>query len=175
MGRGKRYDFVLTDVGREFAEKNANLIYRFLHDHKLEEDFYSLIAIGFCRAVAMYNPNKGIFSTFAYKCMHSELSHYFTDKSRQKRTAVVVNYEAIPNRQSNDRFFDGEEFLEDRSDPIGEAILIEDIRAMTTERQKAVLWDKAQGIPRPQTTKRLGISTTTYSNELKKVREYLLG
>lgn len=107
--------------------------------------------------------------------MHSELSHYFTDKNRQKRTAVVVNYDAIPNRQSNDRFFNGEEFLEELTDPIGRAILIEDIRAMTTERQKAILWDKAQGIPRPQTAKRLGISTTTYSNELRDVREYLLG
>lgn len=77
----------LTDDQRQLVAENHNLIYSFLHQHKLpvDDDNYSLAAIGLCKAACCYNPEKGAFSTIAYYGMYSEICHYNTLANYDKR------------------------------------------------------------------------------------------
>ena len=69
----------LTDGQREFAEKNYMLVLKYMQEKNLPiwysdmyngEDWYGVICIAFCKAVATYKEDLGYsFSTYAYFCM----------------------------------------------------------------------------------------------------------
>lgn len=76
----------MTEQQRDLVQNNHNLIYSFLHQHKLPvEEFYDLAAIGLCHAAMHYDPNISLFSTFAYKCMLSQCMKEVNAKNRAKR------------------------------------------------------------------------------------------
>ena len=63
----------MTNKQARLVEENHNLIYGFLHKHKLSEDFYGDAAIGLCKAAETFDETKNSsFSTYAYKCMFNE-------------------------------------------------------------------------------------------------------
>lgn len=63
----------LTDEQRKFAEENHKLIYKFMQDKNLDpEEWYGVVAIGYVKAVAMFNPDETEFSKHAYQYMRNE-------------------------------------------------------------------------------------------------------
>ena len=59
------------------AEKNHNLVFKFLKDHNLGmdeiDDWYGVVAIGLCKAASVYDVERGVaFSTLAYAVMQNE-------------------------------------------------------------------------------------------------------
>lgn len=68
---------------KKLGDDNTNLIYSFLNDKKYSiEEYYDIAAIGYCKAVNNYNPDKGCFSTFAYLCMQSQMLIEFRNQKK---------------------------------------------------------------------------------------------
>lgn len=70
----------LTEHERAFAEKNHNLIYKFLAANDLQVDeFYDVAAIGYIKAVTRYNREpqlqKYSFTTIAWQAMRSSVGN----------------------------------------------------------------------------------------------------
>lgn len=65
----------LTPVQRAFAEANHNVIYSFLYRYHLSmTDWYDVAALGFCKAVARYEPSQETaFTTYAYTVMINDI------------------------------------------------------------------------------------------------------
>lgn len=64
----------MTLEQQQFAEDNHNLIYSFIHSKGLPVDeFYDIVAIGYVKAVATFDPSKSKFSIYAYSCMLNEV------------------------------------------------------------------------------------------------------
>lgn len=82
----------LTEEQKKFAEENHNLIYSFLMNKKLNfEEYYDIVAIGFCKAVKAYEPSRGPFSTYAYSCMMNEVKmHWRKTEQRSQKYGVVL-------------------------------------------------------------------------------------
>lgn len=70
-----------TPYEREFAEKNHNVIYAYLHDRKLNvEEYYEVVLLDYVRAARRYNREKRLqkysFCTIAWKCMDTACGNY---------------------------------------------------------------------------------------------------
>ena len=63
----------MTKEAQRLVEDNHNLIYKFLRNHNLEDDWYDVAAIGLYKAANNYNSDKYEFSTYAYICMYIEM------------------------------------------------------------------------------------------------------
>ena len=66
------HDIPLNDTQRFFAEKNHNLVYKFLHEKNLPaSEYYDIIIFGYLRAVQRYltDPNLAgySFATVAWR------------------------------------------------------------------------------------------------------------
>lgn len=83
--------FALTDEERDLVTDNHNLIYSYLNQHCLSDDYYDLCAIGLCRAAHFYEPKKGKFSTFAFLCMSNVINMEWRKVQRQVYTTVSLN------------------------------------------------------------------------------------
>ena len=71
------HDIPLNDTQRFFAEKNHNLVYKFLHEKNLPaSEYYDIIIFGYLRAVQRYltDPNLAgySFATVAWRAMEGE-------------------------------------------------------------------------------------------------------
>ena len=72
------HDIPLNDTQRFFAEKNHNLVYKFLHEKNLPaSEYYDIIIFGYLRAVQRYltDPNLAgySFATVAWRAMEGEI------------------------------------------------------------------------------------------------------
>lgn len=62
---------------QQIAIQNHNLIYGFAHKKQLNlDEYYDLLAIAYCEAVNIFDPNKGELSTIAYLKMQQALDRY---------------------------------------------------------------------------------------------------
>lgn len=71
------HDIPLNDTQRIFAEKNHNLVYKFLHKKNLPaSEYYDIVIFGYLRAVQRYltDPNLAgySFATVAWRAMEGE-------------------------------------------------------------------------------------------------------
>ena len=82
------HDIPLNDTQRIFADKNHNLVYKFLHEKNLPaSEYYDIVIFGYLRAVQRYltDPNLAgySFSTVAWRAMKGEVVNtHRTDKRR---------------------------------------------------------------------------------------------
>lgn len=72
------HDIPLNDTQRIFADKNHNLVYKFLHEKNLPaSEYYDIVIFGYLRAVQRYltDPNLAgySFSTVAWRAMEGEV------------------------------------------------------------------------------------------------------
>lgn len=88
----------MTESERKLAAENHNLIYKFAVDSKIDaEEYYDVLAIGLCTAAKLFDPAHGTkFSTFAYRCMRTELFQTMRgERAKGRRPAGgVVSYDA---------------------------------------------------------------------------------
>lgn len=87
----------LTIEQQQLATDNHRLIYQYAKENALDlEDYYDILAIGLCRAAALYDATLGYkFSTFAWKCMMTEHYHHKKYQARKSRipASKVVSYD----------------------------------------------------------------------------------
>lgn len=82
------HDIPLNDTQRIFADKNHNLVYKFLHEKNLPaSEYYDIVIFGYLRAVQRYltDPNLAgySFATVAWRAMEGEVVNtHRTDKRR---------------------------------------------------------------------------------------------
>ena len=72
------HDIPLNDTQRIFADKNHNLVYKFLHEKNLPaSEYYDIVIFGYLRAVQRYltDPNLAgySFATVAWRAMEGEV------------------------------------------------------------------------------------------------------
>lgn len=88
----------LTEEQRDFAEKNHALVLKYMNSRNLPiwdsdsftgEDWYGIICIAFCKAVATYRDDCGwSFSTYAYACMDNARKIVYRKQSNAKSIPV---------------------------------------------------------------------------------------
>ena len=78
---------MLTDAQRKLVEDNLNLVYRVIHDKRLEDDEEALSFgfYGLCKAAENYDPKKGSFCTYAYNTILGWVYGNSTDISYKNR------------------------------------------------------------------------------------------
>lgn len=76
----------LNDKQREFAEKNHGLLWKYMNDARLNDEWYGLLAEAYCKAVKSYSPDMGVFSIWAYTFMGNAVK---TELQRQSRLKVI--------------------------------------------------------------------------------------
>ena len=104
------HDIPLNDTQRIFADKNHNLVYKFLHEKNLPaSEYYDIVIFGYLRAVQRYltDPNLSgySFATVAWRAMEGEVVNtHRTDKRRfrvirfvrtRRSTPTVTDEEAL--------------------------------------------------------------------------------
>ena len=75
------HDIPLNDTQRIFADKNHNLVYKFLHEKNLPaSEYYDIVIFGYLRAVQRYLTDPNLtgysFSTVAWRAMEGEVVQY---------------------------------------------------------------------------------------------------
>ena len=80
----------------QLIEDNMNLVYfvirRYYPKHITNEDIIQLGMVGLCKAAEKYEPDKGQFSTYATKCIRTEICQEFRRWSKRVDT-LSLNYE----------------------------------------------------------------------------------
>ena len=62
----------LTPAQRQLAEDNYKLIYSFMHEYKIDEEFYGDLALKYCACLRYYDASKCALSTYVYKCLYNK-------------------------------------------------------------------------------------------------------
>ncbi len=103
----------LTPEQQELVEENHKLIFAYAYEKEIDlEEHYGRLAYALCRASQCFDPEKGNFSTVAYRCMQGEMSHYYYTLNRQKR--VPQNLIKSLSQAITSEFYEGKEVtLED--------------------------------------------------------------
>ena len=103
MAKAKKY--VLTEQERDFAEKNHNLIYTFLHRNHLEiDEFYEPAAFGFLRAVVKYHrlpwlKEKYEFYNIAWNCLRTNVGNEI-DAKRRRTSHIAYSFDNFVNNDT---------------------------------------------------------------------------
>jgi RNA polymerase sigma-70 factor (ECF subfamily) len=82
----------LTDIQRDFAEENHDLVLQYLRERGLKEnDYYDIAVFGYLHAVQLFDeqPEDYDFQRLAYKMMRSEIVEHVKSLCRGKRKAIV--------------------------------------------------------------------------------------
>jgi len=93
----------LSEVEREFASNNHNLIYYFLHKNNFNIDFYDTAVFGYLKAVRFYLKSNMEYSfpTIAFKYMKTEICNQYSKNNAVKRKANLVHFDTINEWISN--------------------------------------------------------------------------
>lgn len=150
----------LTDSERKLVEENHNLIYKFAVDSKIDADeYYDVLAIGLCTAAKLFDPTHGTkFSTFAYRCMRTELFQTMRgERAKGRRPAGgIVSYNA--EISDGDTYLDYVSGLDGRYEfDVGNAEVAEYIERLSPVQQQ-VLNDLLKGETMVSIAKRSGYS-----------------
>lgn len=95
----------LTEEQRKLVEENHNLIYGFLRKYKLDiDEYYDIAAFGLCKAAIKYDSSRGIFSSFAYECIKSEIYHQWSYDTRERRipSSLIYSYNTSYDKESQE-------------------------------------------------------------------------
>jgi RNA polymerase sigma factor (sigma-70 family) len=100
---GEKVETALNKKQQRFAEKNHNLIYKFLNAYRIsEDDYYDVIVFGYLQSIKSYFEKPGLsgkyaFSTIAWNTMRTSLANHYQEQSRSKRKAVIIDIDAVIN------------------------------------------------------------------------------
>lgn len=166
----------MTNEQREFAEKNHHLIYSCaIHYKILIEEYYDTLAIGFCKAVINYKPDKGAFSTLAYTCMYMQ---YLQELRSGKRARAIPENLVISLDEPINSDLDKSCFISDLlpSDTCVESEVliksaIDEFKSSLSEKEIRVLNLLEEGYAQKDIGKELGLSQPQVSRLLLKMRK----
>ena len=86
------HDIPLNDTQRIFAEKNHNLVYKFLHEKNLPaSEYYDIVIFGYLRAVQRYLTDKRRFRVIRFVRPRQSYTGHLTRRS----TPTVTDEEVL--------------------------------------------------------------------------------
>ena len=172
----------MTEEEKRDAELHHSWVYSFLHRHNYSiEEFYDVAIMGYLRGVQDYhrkpNAQKHGMSVICERAMLNEMATYFRDQNRLKRKPQggFVSIDAHFD-DSNETFVNSiitttleEDFFEEY-DREHESERIKKILSQLTDTQRKIVILKANGKKHQYIAKKLGITESTISRELKKIK-----
>lgn len=168
----------MTKEAKQLAEENHSLIYSFLRTYQLpEEEYYGLAAIGLCEAAMSFREGRSCFSTYAYRCMSTEVMH---ECAKQRRKKIIPEH-LIFHYQSEIEGHDGKTapFLEhmpvsgNTEDEAVAKVLFNDYMEMLNERDRKILLLSREGYSCRDIEKILGCSKSQVSIVKQKLRAFM--
>ena len=143
------HDIPLNDTQRIFADKNHNLVYKFLHEKNLPaSEYYDIVIFGYLRAVQRYltDPNLSgySFATVAWRAMEGEVVNtHRTDKRRFRVIRFVrsrQSYTGHLTRRSTPTVTDEEALHESEA-----ALLLHALAKRVTPQQMEIIRLRTKG------------------------------
>jgi RNA polymerase sigma-70 factor (ECF subfamily) len=163
----------LSDHQRELAEQNHGLVGEYLRIRKLDaNEYYDVVIFGFLRAIQRYDeqPELQAYSlkTIAFGGMRSALYNHFRDLRRQKRNAVVYNFEELQEYVADSSFgFPPSDYAEAREQWA-------EIRPKATPKQLQALKLRAYGYSCREVGNVYRIAPSTVSGRIGRLRRKAL-
>lgn len=170
----------LTNFEREFATKNHNLVYSFLHRYGYSlEIYYDVVIFGYLKAVRIYNRmenvrNKYDFSFVSWQYMRVEIENHFKKENAKKRKPVgmVVSLDAE---------YAATEALYNRiciagQSPESEIMALEELTELLNSlsiTQKSIVEMKINGYSSKEIYSLLEIKQSTYYVEVQRIKKAL--
>lgn len=165
---------MLTEEEKKLVTENYNLIYSYSHARDLDlEEYSGILSIGLCNAAIKYKHDRANFSTFAYRCMDTEVFSY----RRKMNTTKRVNPEDIVFYHAEKD--EGRSFLETFStiDNVESETLFlytfENEYSKLRNQAKRIVMLKFSGLTNNEITEKLGVRASTVSMALKKFKNAL--
>lgn len=166
----------MNDNQRKLVEDNHNLIYHYLHSHRLgmneTVDWYGVAALALCDAAMTFDESRGVkFSTYAYKVIDNNVIN--TMRKEHRNVIPVIRLEDRSRSSDNESLSLADCVADDHND--FELIEIEDAieKAMKSmsERDRQIVTDivfneKTEG----EVAAKFGLSRQTVGIVMRKFR-----
>ena len=165
----------MTDEQRKLVEDNHDLIYGYLHKKEFNiDEYYDIAAIGLCKAAIKYDLTKSKFSTFAFKCIRTEMDIYHT--SLNKKTSVPKNLVCSYDMPAIDDVKEAmiNTVLKDNNDNIGysiENIVFEEFLVTLKNKEKVIVEYLKEGLTQQEIAKKTNKSQQAVSLNIKSIRK----
>lgn len=159
----------LTSEEAAFAEKNHNLVYKFLHDNDLRVDeFYDVVIFAYLRAVKRFFAEPDLknyaFSTIAFRMMRFEYLTYLRSLRSKKHTADVISLHAMDDNIPNPHAAD------DLLHEVEEQLLLHELAARVSRQQMDILRLRHSGYHLTEIAGRCNITVKCVKQQLNDVR-----
>ena len=161
---------VLTDYERQYAEEHHTLVYRFLHDKRLDiNEFYDVVIFRYLAAVQRYlsepQPQKYSFTTIAYSAMSSAVNHYRESEKRRRALCPITDTDYISQVIGTDVTT-----VEKNS---AAALLWAEAASLLTDDELDMVTLKANGASNREIGSFYGLADSTISRRIGKIRSRL--
>lgn len=169
----------LTDVQRNFAEENHNLIQNFLFYNQLNRaDYYDVVALGYLEAVQTYDEDSRArqckFETIASRKMCDCLFEHWRYNGRLKRKACLVSLDGTVYEDSGLTLSDTIEAKNVKcEDLVFQRLMIEEVMVHMTEKEKKVVQMKAAGFSGREIGTACGVTISGVYGRLYRMRKRL--
>lgn len=177
----------LTDEEKIFAEKNHNLMYRYIRIHELDlEDWYDILIIPYLQAVKKYftyeHLQKYKFEQIFFRTLDSVRSNYWRAMNRKMRcpSGGIYSYENLVCKRERDDLA-GLECAENmaylangicnesaENEVVGTEMLKEALKTLDAEEQM-IIKKKLYGYSDEEIYKSMGISVKKYNQILDRL------
>lgn len=177
----------LTDEEKIFAEKNHNLMYRYIRIHELDlEDWYDILIIPYLQAVKKYftyeHLQKYKFEQIFFRTLDSARSNYWRAMNRKMRcpSGGIYSYENLVCKRERDDLT-GLECAENmaylangicnesaENEVVGTEMLKEALKTLDAEEQM-IIKKKLYGYSDEEIYKSMGISVKKYNQILDRL------
>lgn len=156
---------VENETWQTLVEENHRLIWGFLHKHYLDEEWWDLGAIGLCQAARSYDPERGAFGTYAYRCMYNLYA-----KTTRKPVLGALSM-STPLVADNENFTIGDTIAStDTIDTQAElSVELKSLLKTLGERDLRILSLRLKGYEVPEIASRLGYTRQGIHLRLKKM------
>lgn len=168
----------LTEVERQFAEKNHNLIYGFLHKRGYSvEEYYQIAVFGFLKAVEIYHRKPDIaekysFPYIAWQYMRAEIKDHIKMENSIKRKPAenIVSLDVEVEDMENLYNIVGGKSVELT---MLENMSMNDLLDYLSDIQRKIALYKMDGFSNREICFILEMSSSTFYGEMKRIKSIL--
>lgn len=168
----------MTEIEKQFAEKNHNLIYGFLHKRGYSiEEYYQIAVFGFIKAVEVYHRKPDVaekydFPYIACQYMRAEVKDYVKTENNRKHKPEesVVSLDAKADDLESLYNIIGEKSVE--TDMIERQAVLGLLEPMTELQQKISVY-KMNGFNNREICIMLKVPESSFYAEMKRIKSML--
>lgn len=172
----------LNDKQRKLVEQNHNLIYSAMRKFGIRnekfDDYYGVAAIGLCKAIVYYNPDKQTaLSTLVYSCIKNELYDQF-DSERSKSmqfNKMVLPYDNVTDLSEDSK--SAEEFLlveNNFEENLISTLLFEKIIRTLNNNQQKLVRLRLNGYTYSEIAKMQGVSRQAIQDRIHTIQKKII-